>query len=166
MSYTLSKAIDNTGNAFFSSPQNNFNIRDDRSLSDNDQRHRLTISGQLTVPRSMSHGSVWSSVVGGFQLSPIFTYGSPYPFNILTGGQTLQTTAARPAGFGRNAGKGFNSATLDLRLSRKFQITEHATMELMAEGFNVLNRTNLQFPNNTWGTGATARRIRPRDCGE
>ena len=30
ISYTLSKAIDNTGNAFFSSPQNNFNLRDDR----------------------------------------------------------------------------------------------------------------------------------------
>jgi hypothetical protein len=28
-------------------------------------------------------------------------------------------------------------------------------MELIAETFNALNRTNLQFPNNTWGTGAT-----------
>src|SRR6185436_20159381 len=28
VSYTLSKAIDNSGNFFFSSPQNNFNIRD------------------------------------------------------------------------------------------------------------------------------------------
>jgi hypothetical protein len=45
--------------------------------------------------------------------------------------------------------------TLDLRLSRKFQITERATMELMVESFNVLNRTNLQFPNNIWGTGTT-----------
>ena len=106
VSYTLSKAIDNTGNAFFSSPQNNFNIRDDRGLSDNDQRHRLTVSGQLTVPRSMSNGSVWSRVVEDFQLSSIFTYGSPYPFNIVTGGQTMQTTAARPAGFGRNTGRG------------------------------------------------------------
>lgn len=155
LSYTLSKAIDNTGNAFFSSPQNYFNIRDDRGLSDNDQRHRLALSGQLSVPRSMSTGSLWSRVAEGFQLSPIFTYGSPYPFNILTGGQTLQTTSARPAGLGRNTGRGFNSATLDLRLSRKFQMTERATMELMVESFNVLNRTNLQFPNNTFGTGTT-----------
>lgn len=155
VSYTLSKAIDNTGNAFFSSPQNNFNIRDDRGLSDNDQRHRLAISGQLRVPHSITNGSAWSRIAEGFQLSSIFTYASPYPFNILTGGQTLQTTNARPAGFGRNTGKGFNSATLDLRLSRKFQIAEKTTMELMVEGFNVLNRTNLQFPNNTWGTGTT-----------
>jgi hypothetical protein len=26
---------------------------------------------------------------------------------------------------------------------------------VMAESFNVLNRSNLQFPNNTWGTGTT-----------
>jgi hypothetical protein len=30
-------------------------------------------------------------------------------------------------------------------------------MEVMVESFNVLNRTNLQFPNNTWGTGTAPR---------
>jgi hypothetical protein len=139
VSYTLSKAIDNTGNFFFSSPQNNFNIRDDRGLSDNNQRHRLTMSGQVTIEK--------------FQLSPIFTYGSPYPFNIVTGGQTIQTTAARPPGIGRNTGVGFSSASLDVRLSRQVDVTERIKMELIAESFNILNRTNLQFPNNTFGTG-------------
>jgi len=139
VSYTLSKAIDNTGNFFFSSPQNNFNVRDDRGLSDNDQRHRVTVSGQVTVV--------------GFQLSPIFNYGSAYPFNIVTGGQTIQTTAARPAGIGRNTGVGFNSASLDVRLSRQLKVTERFKMEWIAESFNTLNRTNLQFPNNTFGTG-------------
>src|SRR6185436_12186289 len=46
LSYTFAKAIDNTGNAFFSGPVDNFNLRGDRGLSDNDQRHRFTISGQ------------------------------------------------------------------------------------------------------------------------
>jgi hypothetical protein len=154
MSYTLSKAIDNTGNAFFSGPQNNFDIRDDRGLSDNDQRHRLTVSGQFSAPRRASSG-LWYKIIEGFQMSPIFTYGSAYPFNIVTGGQTLQTTSARLPGVGRNTGKGFTSSTLDVRLSRKFQPTERLGMELILEGFNVLNHTNLQFPNATWGTGAT-----------
>lgn len=140
VSYTLSKAIDNTGNAFFSSPQDNFNIRSDRGLSDNDQRHRLTASGWVRFPR-------------GFQLSPIFTYSTAYPFNIVTGGQTLQTTTARPAGVGRNTGKGFNYASLDLRLSRRFAVAERVDAEVIAESFNILNRTNLQFPNSTFGTG-------------
>jgi hypothetical protein len=141
VSYTFSKAIDNAGNAFFSSPQDNFNIRNDRGLSDNDQRHRLTISGQLSVK--------------GWQVSPIFAYGSPYPFNIVTGGQTIQTTAARPAGVGRNTGMGFSSASLDLRLGRKFDLWERFKLEMLAESFNTLNRTNLQFPNNTYGTGTS-----------
>ncbi|HKP11223.1 MAG TPA: carboxypeptidase regulatory-like domain-containing protein, partial [Blastocatellia bacterium] len=52
VSYTLSKTIDNAGNFFFSAPQNNFDLRDDRGLSDNDQRHRLTVSGVLEAPRA------------------------------------------------------------------------------------------------------------------
>ena len=51
VSYTLSKTIDDAGNFFFSSVQNNFNIRDDRGLSDNDQRHRLVVSGSLEAPQ-------------------------------------------------------------------------------------------------------------------
>src|SRR6185369_14328478 len=47
VSYTLSKTIDDAGNFFFSSVQDNFNIRDDRGLSDNDQRHRLVASGSF-----------------------------------------------------------------------------------------------------------------------
>jgi hypothetical protein len=154
LAYTYSKAIDNTGNAFFSSPQDHFDLRDNRGLSDNDQRHRLTVSGQFSIPRPPS-GAGWTRAFEGFQLSPIFSYGSPYPFNIVTGGQTIQTTPARPSGVGRNTGKGFNAATLDVRLSRNLHVTDRTSVELLAESFNVLNRTNLQFPNNTWGTGST-----------
>jgi hypothetical protein len=154
VSYALSKAIDNTGNAFFNGPQDNFNLRDDRALSDNDQRHRFTLSSQFVVPRR-SNRQAWRTVFEGFQFSPIFSYGSPYPFNIVTGGQTLQTTAARPSGTGRNTGVGFNNKNLDFRLSRDFRLKENVRLEAMAEMFNALNRTNLQFPNNTFGTGTT-----------
>jgi hypothetical protein len=51
VSYTLSKTLDDAGNFFFSSPQNNFDIRDDLGPSDNDQRHRLVISGTLEAPQ-------------------------------------------------------------------------------------------------------------------
>jgi hypothetical protein len=153
-SYTLSKAIDNSGNAFFSAPQDNFNLRADRGLSDNDQRHRLSISGHVGVPRSMS-GTLWSRLAGGFQLSPMLTVASAYPFNVLTGGQTLQTTAARPAGLGRNTGRGFASTTLDIRLSRRFRVSEQLEADVLVEAFNALNHTNLQFPNATFGSGSS-----------
>ncbi|MBO0859331.1 MAG: TonB-dependent receptor [Chloracidobacterium sp.] len=41
LSYTFSKAIDDTGGAFFFTPQDNFNLREERGRSDNDQRHVL-----------------------------------------------------------------------------------------------------------------------------
>jgi hypothetical protein len=154
VSYTLSKAIDDTGNFFFSTPQDNFNLRDDRGLSDNDQRHRLTVSGSFEAVRS-NHSSRFRSALEGFQLSYIFSYASALPFNILTGNDRNFDTNFndRPLGLGRNTGRGFNSATLDLRLSRKFRFSDHTQLEAIAEGFNVLNRANYQLPNNTFGTG-------------
>jgi hypothetical protein len=90
-------------------------------------------------------------------LSYIFQYGSPLPFNLVTGAdRNLDTNVNdRPAGVGRNTGRGFDFASLDLRLSRRFHLGERVNLETIIEGFNVLNRANLQLPNNTFGTGAT-----------
>jgi hypothetical protein len=151
ISYTLSKAIDDVGNAFFSSPQDNFNLRDERSLSLNDQRHRWVVSGTSLLPKPS--GSL-EKVLGGFQLSYLFSYGSAQPFNVQTGNDRNNDTNVndRPLGIGRNTGEGFNSATFDVRLSRFFR-WEPVQMEVLAEAFNLFNRTNLQFPNNIFGTG-------------
>jgi hypothetical protein len=157
LSYTLSKALDNAGNAFFFTPQDNFNLRDEHGLSDSDQRHRLTLSGMFEVPQQTREGLL-RDMANGFQLSYIFSYGSRLPFNILTGGDRNFDTNVndRPVGIARNSGKGFNFASLDLRLSRRFHLNERLQLETLIEGFNVFNRANLQLPNNTFGTGATA----------
>jgi hypothetical protein len=154
MSYTFSKAIDNAGNFFFSTPQDNENIRDDRGLSANDQRHRIVLSGAAELPRSVRARAL--SWARGMQLSTIFTYSSPLPFNVQTGTDRNNDTNVndRPAGIGRNTGVGFDFASLDVRLSRRFRLAEKASLDLMAEAFNVLNRTNLQFPNNIFGSGS------------
>jgi hypothetical protein len=153
-SYTLSKAIDNAGNFFFSTPQNNFDLRDDRGLSDNDQRHRFVLSGTLEAPRTDSP-SQFRRALTGFQLSYIFTYASRLPFNILTGNDRNADTNFndRPPGVGRNTGRGFDYASLDLRLSRRFRFNERLGLETIVEGFNVFNRPNFQVPNNVFGTG-------------
>src|SRR5262245_1997650 len=156
LSYTFSKAIDNTGNAFFFTPQDNFNLRDERGRSDNDQRHVLAVSGVLAAPEK-SGGGLWRRVVAGFQLSSIFRYGSALPFNIVTGADRNNDTNVndRPVGVGRNTGEGFDFAALDLRLSRSIRFTERMGLEVIAEGFNMFNRANFQLPNATFGTGAT-----------
>lgn len=156
LSYTLSKAIDDAGNAFFFTPQDNLNLNDDRGLADNDQRHMLTWSGTFEAPPIKS-GKLVSRALNGFQLSYIFRYSSRLPFNILTGNDRNFDTNVndRPAGVGRNTGKGFNLAALDLRLSRNFRLSEWLQVELLAEAFNLLNRANFQLPNNVFGTGAS-----------
>lgn len=155
VSYTLSKAIDDAGNFFFSSPQNNFDRRDDRGLSDNDQRHRLTLSGSLEMPRGKGREHALRRALEGFELSYIFSYASSLPFNILLGtDRNLDTNFNdRPARFGRNTGRGFDFASLDMRLSRHFSFTERWKLEALVEGFNLLNRANLQIPNNVFGGG-------------
>ena len=155
VSYTLSKAIDDTGNFFFSAPQNNFNVRDDQGLSDNDQRHRLVVSGTLEAPQTKSDSQA-RRLLHGFQLSYIFSYGSRLPFNIVTGSdRNLDTNNNdRPVGVARNAGRGFDFASFDLRLGRRFQLSERVGLEATAEGFNLFNRANLGIPNNTIGAGA------------
>jgi len=151
-SYTLSKALDDAGNAFFQTPQDNFNLRDDRGLSDNDQRHRLVLSGSFETP---SKTAGWSRRLRGFQLSYIFTAASRLPFNVLLGSdRNLDTNNNdRPAGVGRNTGKGFSFSSLDLRLRRHFKLSERLSLDVSAEGFNILNRANLAVPNNVFGSG-------------
>lgn len=156
LSYTFSKAIDNTGNAFFFTPQDNFNLRDERGRGDNDQRHVLAVSGSLAAPETAG-GGLLRRVIAGFQLSSIFRYGSALPFNIVTGAdRNLDTNVNdRPVGVGRNTGEGFDFAALDLRLSRRIRFTERMGLEVIAEGFNMFNRANFQLPVTTFGTGAT-----------
>ena len=156
VSYTFSKTIDDSGNFFFSTPQNNFNLRDERGRSDNDQRHRLVISGSLAVPDHKKPSSL-QRIFCGFQMGYIFTYASRLPFNVLLGqDRNLDTNNNdRPVGVGRNTGRGFDFASLDLRLSRRFKLTERLDLQLLAEGFNVLNRSNLGVPNNVFGSGVT-----------
>jgi hypothetical protein len=145
ISYAYSKAFDNVGEFFFSSPIDNFNIWQDYGRSDDDQRHRLVFNGTLQAP-------------GGFQLSGMLQYYSALPFNITAGSNTVQGTAARPMVNGafipRNAGTGFDLVNVSARLSRTFRLSERVRMQALAEGFNALNRVNGVTLNGTFGAGA------------
>jgi hypothetical protein len=49
----------------------------------------------------------------------------------------------------RNFFKQPNIWFVDLRISRRFAITEDANIELLAEGFNIFNRTQVTGVNST-----------------
>ncbi len=142
VSYTLSKSLDDSGNAFFSSPQDNLNVHDDWGRSDNDQRHRLVLAGS-------------SALRWGIEFAYLYSYATAPPFNIQTGGDRNNDTNPndRPAGVARNTGVGFDSSSLDVRLSRSFAVHGTHRLAVIVDAFNVLNRPNFLIPNNTFGSG-------------
>ena len=157
VSYTYSKALDNVGEFFFSAPIDNYNIWQDYGRSDDDQRHRLVFDGTIHSPAGRASTN-WEHISHGFQLTAMVQYYSPLPFNITTGANTIQGTAARPMINGvfinRNAGSGFDSFSVGARLSRSFQITERLRLEGIAEGFNLTNHVNGVTLNGVFGAGA------------
>jgi hypothetical protein len=157
ISYTFSKALDNVGEFFFSSPIDNFNIWRDYGRSDDDQRHRVVFSGSVHSRLEKSQ-TLWERLSRGFQLSGMVQYYSALPFNITAGTNTIQGTAARPVVNGefisRNAGTGFSYFVANVRLSRVFPINERIRLEGVIEAFNALNHVNGVTLNNTFGSGA------------
>jgi hypothetical protein len=153
LSYTYSKGLDTAGNFFFSQPQDATDISAERGRSDNDQRHRLTISGTLATP-SAANDTLFHRLTNGWQLSYVFTYTSALPFNIqLPNDRNGDTNFNdRPAGVGRNSGEGFDYQSLDLRISRAFSFGHSVSVEMILDAFNVLNRANYQVPNNIFGS--------------
>ena len=153
LSYTFSKGLDTSGNFFFSQPQNAKDVAAERGRSDNDQRHRLALSGTLTTPRAANDAPL-HRLVDGWLFSYVFSYSSALPFNVqLPNDRNGDTTFNdRPIGVGRNSGEGFDYQSLDLRLSRTFALNRGFSLEGILDVFNVLNRANYQVPNNIFGS--------------
>jgi Carboxypeptidase regulatory-like domain/TonB dependent receptor len=143
--YTFSKGFD-TSTDFNTdySPQDPTQLGLDRGLSEFDERHKVVVAGVFDSP--------WKqAILSGFQLSPIFTYHSGLPFNLLAGGEVNgdnHTTNQRPIGAPRDTGLGPNFYDWDMRLSWQHKLGEKVNMILTAEGFNIANRTNFASVNN------------------
>jgi hypothetical protein len=157
VSYTYSKALDDVSEFFFSAPINNFNIWQDYSRSDDDQRSRVAFEGTIHSSPEKA-GTAWGRFSHGFLLTTSLTAYSPLPFNLTTGANTIQGTAARPTINGvfinRNAGEGHSTLNMSLRLSRTFTVGDGMRLQVLAEAFNTLNHVNVVTLNGVFGTGA------------
>ena len=146
--YTYSKAYD-TSTDFNTDygPQDPTDLNADRALSEFDERHKFVVAGIFQSPFK-------NSILGGFQLAPIFTYHSGHPFNLLAGGQVNgnnHTTNERPVGAPRDSGLGPDFYDFDMRLSWEHKIAERLRLQITAEAFNLFDRTNYASVNNEVG---------------
>jgi hypothetical protein len=161
-SYTWSHSIDDSSDLqTLLKPQDNYNLRAERSNSLFDQRHRFVFSGVVTSPGGWRSGGGFTRVLADFSVAPIVEISSGRPFNILTGVDTNADQSSQtdrpsigangvltlPAPFssgtlGRNAGITTSYASFDMRITRAIAITERLKLNVIAEGFNLFNRFN------------------------
>jgi hypothetical protein len=163
--YTWSHARDDASE-FDEQPQNPYALAEEMADSRFDQRHRFVASALFDLPIGDEEDrqpgetfSWWQRAFSNIELAPILTIGSGRPVNPVVGldvsGSHAYPLTDRPLGYGRNSLLTPNSATLDLRLLKSFAIKPHGKLDLVVEGFNVLNRTNVTELNNVFGPAAS-----------
>ncbi|MDH4063396.1 MAG: TonB-dependent receptor, partial [Acidobacteriota bacterium] len=155
--YTLSKAMNNLGEFFFSGPIDPFDLSKDWGRADSDRRHLFVFSGGVNSSMAPA-ATTWERLSHGFQLSTFVQAYSAAPFNITSGVTTIQGTAGRPIVNGeyipRNSGVGDEFFSASLRVSRTFRLRGTARLDALAEVFNLTNAVNEVTRNTNFGTGA------------
>ena len=162
-SYTFARATD-TGQTSAAFPANNtpldvFDRSYDAGTSNFDIRHKFVVSA-VYAPNFYKGNSksFYNYLLNGYSIAPIYTFYSGRPYDGTVSGQTLNGTFGdtRLPILPRNSFRQPNVQNFDLRLSKRFRFTERYNLELLAEGFNIFNRTNVFNVNNVLYTrGAT-----------
>ncbi|MBI4748391.1 MAG: TonB-dependent receptor [Acidobacteria bacterium] len=153
--YTFSKAIDNFLDPIrgdLATAHNSLQPALERGLSVQDVRHRFIASGQWK-PNFFRH-----PLLRDYRIATIIRLESGRPYNLLAGIDVNMNGDFPPADrplvngvpLGRNVGITPGLATVDLRLTRTLKLKETVSLELIAEGFNLLNHTNINQINNVF----------------
>jgi hypothetical protein len=150
VSYTYAKSIDGGGGIGSGSdssggPQNVYNLRAERGLSDFDIRQRFVFSPVAELPFGknkafLNHGPA-SVIAGGFQVSAIFSFQTGRPFTITNNSSNISqsfsgtgTSSDRPDTIGdpnagpKTATKWFNTAAFASQAAGTFGNTGRNTV--------------------------------------
>jgi len=146
--YTYSHIIDN-GNftTFINLPQNQFDNRSERGNSNQDVRQRFVVNFSANTPE---HG-----IARNFGFSGIVTIQTGRPFTEFVGGDANGDTnpvTDRVGIIGRNTYIGDPLRTVDLRVSRYFQLGERKRLIFMFDAFNLFNRQNVDEVFSVYGS--------------
>jgi hypothetical protein len=171
VNYTLSRAQDNgqtsatftLGNA----PFNAFDQSAEDGYSNFDRRQKFVASVVYNTNFKGLKDSAAGHIFNGWTIAPILNSFSgarvsgaitgsinPTSFGFASsttpgGGVNGSGGSTRFAGLPRNFFKQPNIWFVDMRISRRFRITEGTKLEVLAEAFNLFNRTQVTFTNST-----------------
>jgi len=147
--YTFAKAIDDGQDALVvgrpGNVQNSYAVALERGLSVTDQRHRF-LAATVAEPRPFHFDhALLNAIANHWKFSSVITVGSGRPLNATMAGDANQdgnTYNDRLPGYKRNAFIGPDYFTTDLRIARTLKMSARVRLEILAESFNLTNRTN------------------------
>jgi outer membrane receptor protein involved in Fe transport len=156
--YTFSSAKDNkpdqtmvvVGTDDVKGLQNNLDINSDYGRSDLDIRHRFVFSPVYEIGRVAKDNAVASALLSNWTFSGIATLQSGFAYSAnITGDANRDGNAAtdRVPGTARNAFTTPSIYTLDTRVTKAFKFGEKYKLSLIAEAFNLFNRSNIATVN-------------------
>lgn len=182
-SWTYSRSQDNgQGSQTFTTtnlPFNAFDQQNENGLSSFDRRHKFVTSVVYNTEFFANRaGGAAHALLDGWTIAPIFNILSGPRFTATVSGNANTLFGTNQAG-GLNGSNGSTRFALvprnyfkfpkivntDLRVSRRFNIRESMNIELLAEGFNIFNRTQVSGLNTSiytasvQGTGPNATAI-------
>jgi hypothetical protein len=153
-SYTLAKATDTNQNSSIFPVANAtldpYDRRYDAGTGNNDVRHKVVVSAVYSPTWFKGNNNSFENyLLNGWTVSPIVTYYSGKPFEGFVGSLNGTSGATRLPIDPRNGFRLPSIFNTDLRLSKRINFTERYNLELIAEGFNIFNRTQVFQENNT-----------------
>ena len=154
-SYTLSKTTEDAADFFsISEPNNQFDLGAEKGDGTHDQRHVFAFSAVYDLPAQFQVGGIIRAASGipiNFLLSD--DHNSDGFFNdrpdLGPNGEFLPPPADRPGNLPRNFGRGESFFQVDVRFAKNFLFGDRYKLELLAEIFNLFNRTNFNFRAGT-----------------
>ena len=161
--YTLSRALDNGQNSStFNDTNDVFNPYDltfERGRSNLDSTHKFVASA-IWHPSHSKDNKTLRWLLGDLNIAPIFTISSGFPYSAGVSGSTSGVASGGGGLTGSNGGNRFplngrntfrspKIVNTDLRISRRFHFKEAMSLELVGEGFNIFNRSQIVNVNTT-----------------
>lgn len=163
LAYTWSEVEDNKPDATAVVPggsddakyiQDPLDIDGDWGPGDNDVTHRVVLSGVWDLDGYTDGLSGWQkALLGGWSLSGIASYQTGQPYTALAStdlNNDGNTRNDRAPGFGRNTFRLPSILSVDPRVTKRIGLPGGFEMQLIAEAFNVLNRSNVNLERNTY----------------